>query len=142
MILDEPSVGLDPEARHGLWDLLRRYRHEGKTVLLTTHYMEEAEELCDRVAIIQDGSLLALDTVGTLQSAYGYRYKITFTTTAGTRSLHGNDDRQLVERMRAMGIDRYRLTSTTLEDVYLALTGGGPESAAEEDGDDEHHTSD
>lgn len=142
LILDEPSAGLDPEARHGLWDLLRRYRHEGKTVLLTTHYMEEAEALCDRVAIIQDGSLLVLDTVGTLQSAYGYRYKITFTTTAGTRSLHGNDDRQLVERMRAMGIDRYSLTSTTLEDVYLALTGGGPESAAEEDGDDEHHTSD
>ena len=142
LILDEPSVGLDPEARHGLWDLLRRYRHEGKTVLLTTHYMEEAEELCDRVAIIQDGSLLALDTVGNLQSSYGYRYKITFTTTAGTRSLHGNDDRQLVERMRAMGVDRYRLTSTTLEDVYLALTGGGPESAAEEDGDDEHPASD
>ena len=142
LILDEPSVGLDPEARHGLWDLLRRYRHEGKTVLLTTHYMEEAEELCDRVAIIQDGSLLALDTVGNLQSAYGYRYKITFTTTTGTRSLHGNDDRQLVERMRAMGIDRYRLTSTTLEDVYLALTGGGPDSAAEEDGDDEHPAAD
>ena len=142
LILDEPSVGLDPEARHGLWDLLRRYRHEGKTVLLTTHYMEEAEELCDRVAIIQDGSLLALDTVGNLQSAYGYRYKITFATDAGTRSLHGNDDRQLVERMRAMGIDRYRLTSTALEDVYLALTGGGPESASEEDGDDEHPASD
>ena len=140
LILDEPSVGLDPEARHGLWDLLRRYRQEGKTVLLTTHYMEEAEALCDRVAIIQDGSLLALDTVGNLHAAYGYRYKITFTT-GGTRSLHGNDDRQLVERVRAMGIDRYSLTSTTLEDVYLGLTGAGPESA-EEDGDDEHHASD
>ena len=142
LILDEPSVGLDPEARHGLWDLLRRYRQEGKTVLLTTHYMEEAEELCDRVAIIQDGSLLALDTVGNLHAAHGYRYKITFTTTAGTRSLHGNDDRQLVARVQAMGIDQYSLTRTTLEDVYLGLTGGGQESAAEEDGDDEHHTSD
>ena len=142
LILDEPSVGLDPEARHGLWDLLRRYRHEGKTVLLTTHYMEEAEELCDRVAIIQDGSLLALDTVGNLHAAHGYRYKITFTTTAGTRRLHGNDDRQLVARVQAMGIDQYSLTRTTLEDVYLGLTGGGQESAAEEDGDDEHHTSD
>ena len=142
LILDEPSVGLDPEARHGLWDLLRRYRQEGKTVLLTTHYMEEAEELCDRVAIIQDGSLLALDTVGNLHAAHGYRYKITFTTTAGTRRLHGNDDRQLVARVQAMGIDQYSLTRTTLEDVYLGLTGGGQESAAEEDGDDEHHTSD
>jgi ABC-2 type transport system ATP-binding protein len=142
LILDEPSAGLDPEARHGLWELLRRYRQEGKTVLLTTHYMEEAEALCDRVAIIQDGSLLALDTVGNLHAAHGYRYKITFTTTAGTRSLHGNDDRQLVARVQAMGIDQYSLTRTTLEDVYLGLTGGGQESAAEEDGDDEHHTSD
>ena len=142
LILDEPSVGLDPEARHGLWDLLRRYRHEGKTVLLTTHYMEEAEELCDRVAIIQDGSLLALDTVGNLHAAHGHRYKITFTTTAGTRSLHGNDDRHLVERVQAMGIDQYSLTRTTLEDIYLGLTGGGPESAAEEDEDDEHPASD
>jgi ABC-2 type transport system ATP-binding protein len=142
LILDEPSAGLDPEARHGLWELLRRYRQEGKTVLLTTHYMEEAEELCDRVAIIQDGSLLALDTVGNLHAAHGYRYKITFTTTVGTRSLHGNDDRQLVARVQAMGIDQYSLTRTTLEDVYLGLTGGGQESAAEEDGDDEHHTSD
>ena len=140
LILDEPSVGLDPEARHGLWELLRRYRHEGKTVLLTTHYMEEAEELCDRVAIIQDGSLLALDTVGNLHAAYGYRYKITFTTTAGTRSLYGNDDRQLVARVQAKGIDQYSLTRTTLEDVYLGLTGGTPESASEED--DEHNTSD
>ena len=140
LILDEPSAGLDPEARHGLWELLRRYRQEGKTVLLTTHYMEEAEALCDRVAIIQDGSLLALDTVGNLQSAYGYRYKITITTTAGTRSLYGNDDRLLVERVQAQGIDQYSLTRTNLEDVYLGLTGGAPESAAEDD--DEHHTSD
>ena len=141
LILDEPSVGLDPEARHGLWELLRRYRQEGKTVLLTTHYMEEAEALCDRVAIIQDGSLLALDTVGNLHAAYGYRYKITFTTSAGTRSLHGNDDRLLVARVQEKGIDQYSLTRTTLEDVYLGLTGGAPESAAEEE-DDEHHTSD
>ena len=140
LILDEPSVGLDPEARHGLWELLRRYRHEGKTVLLTTHYMEEAEELCDRVAIIQDGSLLALDTVGNLHAAHGYRYKVTFTTTGGTRSLYGNDDRLLVARVQAKGIDQYSLTRTTLEDVYLALTGGAPESAAEDD--DEHDTSD
>ena len=113
-----------------------------KTVLLTTHYMEEAEELCDRVAIIQDGFLLALDTVGSLHAAHGHRYKITFTTSAGTRILHGNDDRHLVERVQAMGIDQYSLTRTTLEDVYLGLTGGGPESAAKEDGDDEHHASD
>ena len=130
LILDEPSVGLDPEARHGL--CCSGGTGEGKTVLLTTHYMEEAEELCDRVAIIQDGSLLALDTVGNLHAAHGYRYKITFTTTAGTRSLHGSDDRQLVERVQAMGIDQYSLTRTTLEDVYLGLTGGVQESAARE----------
>ena len=55
MVLDEPSAGLDPEARHELWELLRGYRRRGVTVLLTTHYMEEAEMLCDRVGVIQDG---------------------------------------------------------------------------------------
>ena len=70
LILDEPSVGLDPEARRDLWELLRSYRQRGKTVLLSTHYLEEAEALCSRVGIIQQGSLRALDTVENLYSAY------------------------------------------------------------------------
>ena len=66
LVLDEPTTGLDPQARRELWSLLRTYKESGTTVLLTTHYMEEAEALCDRVGIIYDGHLLALDTVANL----------------------------------------------------------------------------
>jgi ABC-2 type transport system ATP-binding protein len=62
MFLDEPTVGLDPQARHALWDILRRLHRDGRTIVMTTHYMEEADELCDRLAIIDRGKLLALDT--------------------------------------------------------------------------------
>jgi len=62
VFLDEPTTGLDPQARHDLWDLVQDIRDEGKTVILTTHYMEEAETLCDRVAIMDRGRIEALDT--------------------------------------------------------------------------------
>jgi ABC-2 type transport system ATP-binding protein len=62
IFLDEPTVGLDPHARHALWDILRRLHRDGRTIVMTTHYMEEADELCDRLAIIDRGKLLALDT--------------------------------------------------------------------------------
>ncbi len=60
--LDEPTTGLDPQARRNLWDLVRKVRERGVTVILTTHYMEEAQLLCDRVAIMDDGNIIALDT--------------------------------------------------------------------------------
>jgi len=62
VFLDEPTTGLDPQARHSFWDLIRDMRCQGKTVIVTTHYMEEAEALCDRVAIMDQGSIMALDT--------------------------------------------------------------------------------
>lgn len=66
VFLDEPTAGLDPQARHNLWDLIRALRAEGRTVSLSTHYIEEAEALCDRVAILDHGRLLAVDTPGSL----------------------------------------------------------------------------
>ncbi|MBN1245690.1 ABC transporter ATP-binding protein [Candidatus Bathyarchaeota archaeon] len=60
--LDEPTVGMDPQSRRAVWDFIRELRKQNKTVLLTTHYMEEAEELCDRVGIIDNGKLISLDT--------------------------------------------------------------------------------
>lgn len=123
LILDEPSVGLDPEARNDLWEWLRRCRNDGKAVLLTTHYMDEAEALCDRVGIIQRGSLLALDTVSNLRSDYGHRYKLTYTTETGSKTLYGSDDSMLVKRVQAIGIDQYSVARTSLEDVYLEITG-------------------
>jgi len=62
VFLDEPTTGLDPQARHSFWDLIRDMRRHGKTVIVTTHYMEEAEALCERVAIMDQGRIMALDT--------------------------------------------------------------------------------
>ena len=66
IFLDEPTTGLDPQSRHVLWDIIRALRDNGKTIVLTSHYMEEAENLCDRVGIIDHGRLVALDTPGAL----------------------------------------------------------------------------
>ena len=71
LFLDEPSAGLDPQSRIAMWDAVRALRQEGITVVLTTHYMEEADELCDRVAIIDHGKLLALDTPQRLKTTLG-----------------------------------------------------------------------
>jgi ABC-2 type transport system ATP-binding protein len=67
IFLDEPTVGLDPQARLALWDILRDLHAEGRTIVMTTHYMEEAEQLCARVAIVDRGRLLACDAPATLQ---------------------------------------------------------------------------
>ena len=124
LILDEPTVGLDPQSRHALWDVLRTYRRRGSTVLLTTHYMEEAEELCNRVGIIQDGVLLALDTVEGLRKAIGYEFKITFEADGRTETIYGSDDKVLVAQVQASGVQQFSVSRTTLEDVYLRLTAG------------------
>ncbi len=68
LFLDEPTVGLDPQARLALWDTLREVHEQGRTIVMTTHYMEEADQLCDRIAIIDRGKLLALDTPANLKA--------------------------------------------------------------------------
>ncbi len=68
LFLDEPTVGLDPQARLALWDILREVHRQGRTIIMTTHYMEEADQLCDRIAIIDHGKLLALDTPAKLKA--------------------------------------------------------------------------
>ncbi len=68
LFLDEPTVGLDPQGRHGVWEILNDLRKQGRTIVMTTHYMEEADQLCDRVAIIDKGKLLALDTPAALRA--------------------------------------------------------------------------
>src|SRR5690606_11195773 len=76
VILDEPTTGLDPQARRHLWEIIRSIRDEGRTIVLTTHYMEEAEALCDRVAIVDHGELIALDTPGSLIQRYAPGVKV------------------------------------------------------------------
>ena len=124
LVLDEPSVGLDPESRRDLWGLLRTYRRRGATVLLTTHSMEEAEALCDRVGIIHEGALLALDTIPNLRAAHGFDYKISYLADGRTHVLYGASDAALVQQVQAKGIREYAVSQTTLEDVYLGLTNG------------------
>ncbi len=127
IVLDEPTTGLDPQSRRDMWELMRDYKDRGATILMTTHYMEEAEALCDRVGIISQGSLLALDTVSNLRSSRGFDFKITFSAegvNGATQTIFGTDDGELVERVRQMGIRQFSVSRTSLEDVYLALTDG------------------
>ena len=95
LFLDEPSAGLDPQSRIAMWDAVRSLREEGITVVLTTHYMEEADELCERVAIMDHGKVLALDTPASLKKNLGADTIIELT-------LRQNDGKQpLTERLRA-----------------------------------------
>ena len=96
LFLDEPSAGLDPQSRIAMWDAVRRLRAEGITVVLTTHYMEEADELCDRVAIIDHGKVLALDSPERLKTTLGANTRIEL-------ALHSNDSMQsLAKKLRAL----------------------------------------
>ena len=71
LILDEPTTGLDPHSRHSVWDMLNQLKAKGTTLVLTTHYMEEAEKLCDRVAIMDSGKIVTIDTPARLMSQHG-----------------------------------------------------------------------
>ncbi len=98
MFLDEPTTALDPQARHHMWDLIQQINSTGVTIMLTTHYMEEAEELCDRVAIMDGGKIVRMDTPDTL-----------------------------VEQLLATGFKATReVKPATLEDVFINLTGRSP----------------
>ncbi len=73
VLLDEPTVGMDPQSRRAVWDFILELRDKGKSIVLTTHYMEEAEELCDRVGIIDHGRLIAVGSLADLRAKYGAR---------------------------------------------------------------------
>ena len=127
MVLDEPTTGLDPQSRRDVWSLLRQYQERGATILLTTHYMDEAEALCDRVGIIQRGQLVTMDTIPNLRAVYGHDFKITFSSNgdrSAVQTLSGRDDQELVDRVQALGVRQFSVAKTTLEDINLALTDG------------------
>jgi ABC-2 type transport system ATP-binding protein len=87
LFLDEPTAGLDPQSRLALWDLLGELHREGQTILLTTHYMEEADQLCNRVAIMDHGKILALDTPAELKQSIGADTIVTVRTTGDVQAL-------------------------------------------------------
>ena len=88
LILDEPSTGLDPHSRHSVWEQLNRLKSEGITLVLTTHYMEEAEKLCDRVAIMDSGRIVSVDTPANLMSTYNSNLEDVYLSLTG-KSLEG-----------------------------------------------------
>jgi len=130
MVLDEPTTGLDPQSKRTLWAMLRSYKNENSFVLLTTHNMEEAEALCDRVGFIKGGEFLALDTVSNLRAAHGFEFKLTYTKNdadthgnAREQTIYGVNDQQLIAQARNKGVQQYAVSRTSLEDIYLAMTG-------------------
>ena len=150
VFLDEPTAGMDPQARHATWELIGQLRAAGVSIILTTHFMEEAERLCDRVAIIDHGQLVAEGTPGQLTGTVG---QLRFRAEAGLDiesllaalppaslakespaghyviEVHGSVDPHLLAAVTAWCAERgvlansLRIESRTLEDVFLELTG-------------------
>ncbi len=124
LILDEPTTGLDPHSRREVWALIRSLRDRQTTVLITTHYMDEAEALCDVVSVIGAGRLLAQGTIEELRAMCHNRYKATFGGQNGdSRTVYGRDHGDVVTSLERLGIVEYAIMRTSLEDLYLELTG-------------------
>jgi len=151
LFLDEPTTGLDPQSRRNLWEVIREFRSGGGAILLTTHYMDEAERLCDRVAIMDHGKIIALGTPGELISGLGGEHIVEFSLTEGAESLmdvleelpavrearmNGNGIAltvsephvaipALLEHLRVHQLTLSRLTTrhASLEDVFVNITG-------------------
>jgi ABC-2 type transport system ATP-binding protein len=150
LFLDEPTTGLDPQSRRQLWELVAAFRSAGGTVLLTTHYMEEAERLCDRVAVVDHGKIIREGTPAALIAGLGAAHVIDFELekgeldeatlrglasvtsarpSAGAWSLTADEPHRTVPALvalvqgRGLALARLNTRHATLEDVFVALTG-------------------
>jgi ABC-2 type transport system ATP-binding protein len=124
LLLDEPTVGVDPQSRNSLFENILALKRAGKTIVYTTHYMEEAARLCDRVAIVDRGKLLALDTVPGLLAAHGARPVLVIESPDGERRLATEDPLAALNSAASRGVvTGFRVEHATLEQVFLHLTG-------------------
>jgi len=147
VFLDEPTTGLDPQARRSLWDVITKLRDTGKTTMLTTHYMEEAERLCHRVGVMDHGKILALDEPAQLIRNLGQRDAVEFAsngdssgfgTLPGVEEINIEDGRVTLytrklettltavfeyARTHALPVEDFRVRNASLEDVFLQMTG-------------------
>ena len=134
LFLDEPTTGFDPAARRQFWDLIRALAAEGTTILLTTHYLEEAQSLADRVAIIKDGLIVAEGPPSELSSRPG-AYRVSYQQNGHRVELETEDPTSLLHQLTGDALEKgerlegLSVSRPTLEDVYLELTA--PEEAAE-----------
>ena len=122
LFLDEPSIGLDPQIRRQMWDMIRMTKIEGRTIVLTTHYIEEAEALCDRVGILSKGRMIALDSPQNLKAIVG-EYVVEFISPEGRliqQICRNPEEAHALARQRENGVTIRR---TNLEDVFIKLTG-------------------
>jgi ABC-2 type transport system ATP-binding protein len=127
VFLDEPTTGFDPAARRTAWGVVRSLKELGKTVLLTTHYLDEAHELADRVAIVKEGRIVAEgppDQLGPSSS----RYRVSYLSDGGRVEHQTDDPTELLHRLtrdaiaRGERLEGLEVTRPTLEEVYLELT--------------------
>ncbi|HYM56516.1 MAG TPA: ABC transporter ATP-binding protein [Solirubrobacteraceae bacterium] len=133
IFLDEPTTGFDPAARRNAWDTVRSLRDLGKTVLLTTHYLDEAQALADRVAIIKDGSIL-IEGAPSALGPNAARYRVAYRVGTGPRVKRETDDpttllHELTGTALARGerLEDLTVTRPSLEEIYLDLTAERPE---------------
>jgi ABC-2 type transport system ATP-binding protein len=155
VFVDEITTGLDPQARLAVWDVIRDIRDQGATVFMTTHFMEEAERLCDRVAIVDGGRIVALDTVAGLIGSLEAQSRVSFTlegaapverlegvpgvarveVVEGRVVVYGDGERLAQQVMAALAeadlpVRDFRSEQPSLEDVFLSLTGRSMREAA------------
>jgi lipooligosaccharide transport system ATP-binding protein len=124
LLLDEPTTGLDPQARHLLWERLFQLKNEGVTLLLTTHYMEEAEQLCDRLVVMNAGRIAATGTPAELIVRYASREVLELRFTPGDRQVFSEKARGLVDRSEELA-DRTVLYTDNGEATLAAVNAGG-----------------
>ena len=126
LILDEPTTGLDPVSRRQVWDMLKKVVAEGTSLIFSTHYMEEAEQLSHRIAFIDSGKIVAVGTLAELQERFPHRYRVRFTPSGWvgqpeTRFFKTFDEvRVFIEDSSP---DEYQISTSSLEDVYFSLVG-------------------
>ena len=124
VLLDEPTVGVDPQSRNAIFEAIERLRADGRTLVYSTHYMEEAVRLCDRVAIIDGGRVLALDTVRGLIAAHGGPPRLLVRVDGQDIVRETRDPLGELNRIAASApIESFRVEEPTLEQVFLSLTG-------------------
>lgn len=124
LLLDEPTVGVDPQSRNAIFEKIQDLHDRGRTIIYTTHYMEEAQRLCDRVCIVDRGQVLALDTVDALIEAHGGKSVVYVETSAGASRIEADDPVAELSRLQKEGrLERFRVDRPDLEQVFLNLTG-------------------